>query len=555
MSLLCATRIPDALGDAPDWPTAFSERYRQAGYWQDQTFSQALDAAAARNSSAIAITDGPLHLNYRSLAERCQRLAGGLQALGIKAADNVVVHLPNGSAFIEVCFALFRLGARPILALPAHRQHEIGGFCAFARASAYIGCDLLEGFDCRQMARQLVAANPHLQHVVIEGNCEEFTALSALYRSEPLEHDAGDAAAVACFQLSGGTTGTPKLIPRRHAEYLYNVRASSAVCGLDAHTVYLAALPMAHNFTLCCPGVIGTLLAGGRVVCSQRSDPDTCFALISRERVTFTALVPPLAMLWLDAQSQRQADLSSLRVLQVGGAKLLSTAAARVTPVLGCALQQVLGMAEGLLCYTRLDDPQALILHTQGRPLCADDEVRIVDEQGQPVADGEVGELQVRGPYTIRGYYRLPEHNAKAFTADGFYCSGDRVRRTPEGYLVVEGRDKDQINRGGEKVAAEEVENLLINHPQVHDAALVAMPDALLGESTCAFIVARDPAPSAFGLKQHLRSQGLAAFKVPDRIEFVPQFPQTGVGKVSRKDLRERLRLAWLDAQRGSTAS
>jgi hypothetical protein len=274
---------------------------------------------------------------------------------------------------------------------------------------------------------------------------------------------------------------------------------------------------------------------------------------ITAIRVTFTImaavafvcmLVPPLAMLWLDAQAQRQADLSSLRLLQVGGAKLLSTAAERVTPVLGCALQQVLGMAEGLLCYTRLDDPEELILHTQGRPLCADDEVRIVNEQGQPVADGEVGELQVRGPYTIRGYYRLPEHNAKAFTADGFYCSGDRVRRTAGGYLVVEGRDKDQINRGGEKIAAEEVENLLLAHPQVHDAALVAMPDAVLGESTCAFIVAREPAPSAFGLKQHLRSQGLAAFKVPDRIEFIPRFPQTGVGKVSRKDLRDSLRPA-----------
>lgn len=555
MSLSTSILVPDTSDDAPDWPAAFAERYRQAGYWQEQTFAQALDAAAARNPAAIAITDGPLHLSYASLADRCRRLAGGLRALGLQAGNNVVVHLPNGSAFVEVCFALFRLGARPILALPAHRQHEIGGFCSFAQATAYIGCDQLEGFDCRQMARQLRAANPCLQHVVIEGVAEEFTALGELYRSEALEHDAGQAEAVACFQLSGGTTGTPKLIPRRHAEYLYNVRASSAVCGLDQHTVYLAALPMAHNFTLCCPGVIGTLLAGGRVVCSRRPDPDTCFALISAEQVTVTALVPPLAMLWLDAQAQRQADLSSLRVLQVGGAKLLSTAAARVTPILGCTLQQVLGMAEGLLCYTRLDDRQELILHTQGRPLSADDEVRIVDEQGQAVPDGEVGELQVRGPYTIRGYYRLPAHNAKAFTDDGFYCSGDRVRRTAEGYLVVEGRDKDQINRGGEKVAAEEVENLLINHPQVHDAALVAMPDALLGESTCAFIVARNPAPSTFALKQHLRSQGLAAFKVPDRIEFVPQFPQTGVGKVSRKDLRESLRLAWLDANRGSSAS
>lgn len=548
MSLHTCARDSDTVDDAPDWPAAFAERYRQAGYWRDQTFAQALETVAARTPSAIAITDGPLHLNYRSLADRCRRLAGGLRALGVAAGDNVVVHLPNGSAFIEVCFALFRLGARPILALPAHRQHEIGGFCRFAQATAYIGCAELDGFDCREMARQLAAQSMHLRHVVIDGDAQAFIALSTLYHHEPLEQDAGRPDAVACFQLSGGTTGTPKLIPRRHAEYLYNVRASSEVCGLDARTVYLTALPMAHNFTLCCPGVIGTLLAGGRVVCTRRCDPESCFALISEQRVTVTALVPPLAMLWLDAQAQRQADLSSLRLLQVGGAKLLGSAAARVTPTLGCTLQQVLGMAEGLLCFTRLDDHPDHLLHTQGRPLSADDEIRIVDEHGQAVPDGEVGELQVRGPYTIRGYYRLPEHNAKAFTADGFYCSGDRVRRTAEGYLVVEGRDKDQINRGGEKVAAEEVENLLISHPQVHDAALVAMPDAVLGESTCAFIVARDPAPSAFALKQHLRGQGLAAFKVPDRIEFIAQFPHTGVGKVSRKDLRERLRQAWLQS-------
>lgn len=554
MSLLPATPQPEPLADTPDWPAEFAERYRQAGYWQDQTFAQALDQAAARHPAAIAISDGAVHLSYAELAQRCQRLAAGLRTLGLQAGDNVVVHLPNGSAFIEVCFALFRLGVRPILALPAHRQHEIGGFCSFAEARAYIGCDQFEGFDCRQMARQLRSDHPQLRHVAIDGAAEEFTRLTALYADQPLQEDAGAPQAVACFQLSGGTTGTPKLIPRRHAEYLYNVRASSAVCGFDAHTVYLAALPMAHNFTLCCPGVIGTLLAGGRVVCSQRPDPDTCFALISEQGVNVTALVPPLAMLWLDAQVKRQADLSSLRLLQVGGAKLLSTAAERITPVLGCALQQVLGMAEGLLCYTRLGDPEALVLHTQGRPLCADDEVRIVDEQGQPVANGEVGELQVRGPYTIRGYYRLPAHNAKAFTADGFYRSGDRVRRTPEGYLVVEGRDKDQINRGGEKVSAEEVENLLLAHPQVHDAALVAMSDAVLGESTCAFVVAREPAPSAFGLKQHLRNQGLAAFKVPDRIEFIARFPQTGVGKVSRKDLRDSLRQAWLDTNHRSLA-
>jgi 2,3-dihydroxybenzoate-AMP ligase len=265
------------------------------------------------------------------------------------------------------------------------------------------------------------------------------------------------------------------------------------------------------------------------------------FPLIERERVTLTALVPPLAMVWLDAAKARRHDLSSLRVLQVGGARLSNEAAARVRPTLGCTLQQVFGMAEGLVNYTRFDDSEELIVTTQGRPISPDDELRIVDEDDNEVAPGELGQLLTRGPYTIRGYYKAEAHNARAFTSDGFYRTGDLVRLTPEGYLVVDGRVKDQINRGGEKVAAEEVENHLLAHPAVHDAAVVAIPDAFLGERTCAFVIPRGAPPAATALTAFLRERGLAAFKIPDRVEFIDAFPQTGVGKVSKKSLREAL--------------
>ncbi|VWC76722.1 AMP-dependent ligase [Burkholderia lata] len=533
---------PALPADAPDWPDDFARRYRDAGYWQDTTFFDALDAQTQRDPDALAIVDGACRLSYRDLLARIRQLAGGLARLGLVRGDAVVVHLPNGARFIETCFALFQLGVRPVLALPAHRHYEIGAFCRFAGARAYLCAAQLGEFDCRPLAAALQADCPTLEHVVMAGGDHAFTPFDALYDAPPLRECAARADDIACFQLSGGTTGTPKLIPRRHREYLYNVRACSAASGFDAGTVYLAALPMAHNFTLCCPGTIGALLAGGRVVTTGRPEPEQSFALIAQERVTHTALVPPLALLWLDEQPQRQADLTSLRVLQVGGARLMDHAAARVTPVLGCQLQQVFGMAEGLICCTRLDDSPERIAQTQGRPVSDGDEVRIVDDAGEPVAPGEIGELQVRGPYTIRGYYRLAEHNAAAFTADGFYRSGDRVRRTADGDLVVEGRDKDQINRGGEKVSAEEVENLLLAHPQVHDAAVVAMPDPLLGERTCAFVVARAPAPSRLVLKRYLRDCGLAAFKIPDRIEFMPRFPETGIGKTSKKTLRDLLR-------------
>ncbi|QZI73146.1 (2,3-dihydroxybenzoyl)adenylate synthase [Pseudomonas protegens] len=540
----------DDLQDCPSWPEAFAQRYRQAGYWRDETFGDLLRVAAQAFAEREALTDGERRLSYRQLDLRVDQLAAGLYRLGLRAGDNVVLQLPNRSAFVETCFALYRLGVRPIFALPAHRHLEIGRFCEFAQARAYLCTDCDAGFDYRAMARDLKAGNPHLEWVIVAGEAEEFTALDGLYDPAPSPaFPAPSADAVACFQLSGGSTGIPKLIPRRHNEYLYNLRASVERCGLSSASVYLAVLPMAHNFPMCCPGFMGTLSVGGRVVLGHSPSPEVCFELIEREAVTHTALVPPLALVWMEAAQARRRGLSSLQLLQVGGAKLSFEAARRIEPVLGCRLQQVFGMAEGLICYTDPQDPPQRVLHTQGRPLSPADEIRVVDEQDQPVPVGQVGQLLTRGPYTIRGYYRYPEHNAQAFTADGFYRTGDRVQLTADGYLMVEGRDKDLINRGGEKIAAEEVENLLLSHPAVADIALVAMPDAFLGERTCAFVIARGQAPRAVELLRHLRAQGLAAFKLPDRFEFIPAFPQTGVGKVSRKHLREAIQALYFGAE------
>jgi 2,3-dihydroxybenzoate-AMP ligase len=360
----------------------------------------------------------------------------------------------------------------------------------------------------------------------------------------PRELPEPDPSALTFLQLSGGSTGAPKLIPRTADDYLYSVRASAEICGLDEATVYLCALPVAHNFPLSSPGILGTLAAGGRVVMCPRPDPETAFALIRREGVTITALVPPLALVWLDAATRVGGGLPSLRLLQVGGAKLTAEVARRVRPTLGCRLQQVFGMAEGLVNYTRFNDPDDVVSTTQGRPISPDDEIRIVDDADRDVPPGEVGHLLTRGPYTIRGYYRADEHSATAFTVDGFYRTGDLVRRAPTGHLVVTGRVKDQINRGGEKIAAEEVENHLLAHPGVHDAAVVAVADPYLGERSCAFVVPRTDAdrPTGAQLRAFVRARGLAAYKVPDRVELVEEFPVTGVGKVSRAELRAALR-------------
>ncbi|MFD7095521.1 (2,3-dihydroxybenzoyl)adenylate synthase [Streptomyces xanthophaeus] len=534
---------------APLWPAEFAERYRAAGWWRGETFGGMLAERAAAHPDRIAVVDpqggadgGRRAWTYGELDVRADRMAAGFAARGIGAGDKVVVQLPNCAEFFEVDFALFRLGALPVFALPAHRRSEIGYFCTFTGAAAYVVPGVHAGFDHRELAAAVREDAPELRVFVADADPGPFTALAEVPRDPgpafpPHRPGPQD---LAFLQLSGGSTGVPKLIPRTHDDYLYSLRGSNELCGVDADSVYLVALPAAHNFPLSSPGSLGALYAGGRVVLAPQPVPDVAFPLIEAEGVTVTGLVPPLALVWTEAAGRTPHDLSSLEVLLVGGAKFSEEAARRVRPALDCTLQQVFGMAEGLVCYTRLDDPEKVIATTQGRPISPDDEILIVDDEDRPVPAGTVGHLLTRGPYTIRGYWNAPEHNARSFTGDGFYRTGDLVRATPTGHLVVEGRAKDQINRGGEKVAAEEVENHLLAHPAVHDANVVAEPDPYLGERTCAYVILRAGAGPVTGaaLRRFVRDRGTAAYKVPDRVVFVTAFPTTGVGKVSKKDLR-----------------
>ena len=346
---------------------------------------------------------------------------------------------------------------------------------------------------------------------------------------------------VAFFQLSGGSTGTPKLIPRTHNDYDYSIRRSVELCGVSSDTRYLCALPAAHNYPLSSPGALGIFEVGGCVVLAPDPAPQHCFPLIERHQVTMVALVPSAVSLWAQSVSaETHAQLDSLTLMQVGGARLAVSLAEQIPTLFGCALQQVFGMAEGLVNYTRLDDDDWHRTHTQGYPMCPDDEVYVVDSDGVPVPVGTAGHLIVRGPYTFRGYYRAPVHNEFAFTDDGFYVSGDIVAMTEDGYLQVVGREKDQINRGGEKIAAEEVENLLMRHDDIIEVALIAVPDDVMGEKSCAVIVATSTLKPAH-IRRWLREQGIADYKLPDHFQFVASLPKTAVGKTDKQSLRTLL--------------
>jgi 2,3-dihydroxybenzoate-AMP ligase len=532
---------------AASWPEEFAERYRREGYWQGITLGSLLRNSAQQYPDHIAVIDGERQWTYAQLNTAADELAAGLFQLGVRSGDKVVVQLPNIGELPQVIFALFRLGAVPVFALPAHRAFELESFCRQTQAKTYITADRFGGFDYRALARQLKNST-ELQHIIVVGEAAEFIPLAQL-PSAAIELPDTDPSAIALLQLSGGTTSIPKLIPRTHDDYFYSVRASAEICQLSDNSVYLAVLPAVHNFPLSSPGMLGVWHAGGTVVMALNGAPETAFALIAKHRVTITALVPPLALAWLSAVRQNQMDLSSLQVVQVGGAKLSAEVAKQILQAFPGRLQQVFGMAEGLVNYTRLDDPDDLVIHTQGRPISAADEIRIVDEDDRELPRNQLGQLLTRGPYTIRGYFpcgddNLDRLNAKNFTPDGFYRTGDMVRLTDDGYLIVEGRCKDQINRGGEKISAEEVENHLLAHPAVHDVAMVGMADPYLGERNCVFIIpATDSAESIRlpKLRAFLRERGLADYKLPDRVEILAAFPKTSFGKVSKKALREMI--------------
>lgn len=545
------SRSPDWQKLCPFWPDELAREYRQMGLWRDETFFDLLADAAALGERT-ALVDGARSLSYRELHDNVVALARGLHRLGLRRGDRVVMQMPNSAEFAELFFALCRLGVVPVLALPAHRDLEIGQFAAFSEARAIFVAQTPGGYDMAGLARRVQARTPSLDHVVVLGEAGDAIAFDDLrLRGNDDLPQGPEAEDVACFQISGGTTGVPKLIPRRHMEYLYNIRCAAAAGGYDAATCYLCVLPMAHNFPLACPGFLGTLLKGGQVVVARDPAAGPCFDLIARHRVTITALVPPLALNWLGARAELRPDLSSLRVLQVGGAKLNPSSARRVRPELGCRLQQVFGMAEGLICFTALNDPDEIVTTTQGRPMSPHDELRVIRPDGRPAGPGESGELQVRGPYTIRGYYNMAEYDAQAITVDGFYCTGDIVRQGPDGSVVVEGRAKDQVNRGGEKVGVDEVEDLLIAHEGVLDAAVVGRPDTAMGERLCAFVIAMPGSRIApVPLRRHLHDSGLAAFKIPDDIRIVDAFPQTGIGKINKRKLRELLREQYFGAAR-----
>jgi 2,3-dihydroxybenzoate-AMP ligase len=532
------------------FPPEFGARYRAKGYWEDRSLADVFGETFAKYAERVAIIDRDEVVTYRQLNERAELLALNLLDEGLEPLDRVVMQLPNVVEFAYLYFALQKIGCIPIMALPAHRYREVSYFVEHSGAVACVAPERNKDFDYADLLRRIRAVSATLRLGIILGDAPEgFLSLSTLIQRQP-RHSPEELRAIkidpddpAVFQLSGGTTGVPKLIPRTHNDYVYNSRAASAVTAVGPEKILLDVLPLAHNMPLACPGLQGFLLHGGKVVLANTTRAADVFSLVERHRVTHIPVVPALLIRWINDTAIKQFDLSSLRVIQSGGQRLQPEVRRRTKELIpSVTVQENFGMAEGMLMFVRLDDAEEVRMETVGRPVSPDDEVRLVDDDDNEVAPGDVGEFLARGPYTLRGYYKAPEHNSRAFTTDGFYRSGDLMRRHASGNYMVEGRKKDLINRGGEKISAEEIENLILAHPTVKNVACVAMPDPILGERMCACVILRSGASLTLqDLSAFLAEQEIAKHKLPERLEIMEEFPLSPFGKVSKKNLTERI--------------
>jgi 2,3-dihydroxybenzoate-AMP ligase len=548
------------------FPPEFAKRYRQRGYWADKSLAEEFKVVFERYAERVVLIDRDRSFTYAELDRMSTNLALNLLGAGLVPLDRVVVQLPNVAEFVILYFALQKIGCIPIAALVTHRYAEISQFVHYSGATVCVTPDRHGDCDFAQIVDRIRNESTTLKVGIILGDPRQgFLSLSDMVAT-PAKLLASALSAIridptdpAVFQLSGGTTGIPKLIPRTHNDYAYNSKTAASVCGVTADSVLLIVLPIAHNLPLACPGVQGFMFQGGRVVVSTSTKPDEMCALIEKQGVTHIKVVPALLIRLLNDPAVKKYDLSSLRYIQSGGQRLqpeVRLLSGRLIP--SAFVQENFGMSEGLLMFVRIDDPEDVRLETVGRPVSPDDEVRITDDDGKEVPFGEVGELCCRGPYTLRGYFGVPDYNARTFTPDGFYRSGDLMRQHPSGNYMVEGRKKDLINRGGEKISAEEVENLILSHPAVKNVACIAVPDPDLGERMCACVLLRDGADLRFEvLKNFLMGKEIAKFKIPERLEILADFPLSAFGKVSKKKLVEMIspRVAAERAQRSRSTA
>jgi non-ribosomal peptide synthetase component E (peptide arylation enzyme) len=522
-----------------------------AGAWGTRSLPTAFCQAATAHAERTALITPELRLTYRELDARSDAVAAGLLSCGLLPGERVLLQLTNSAMAVIAWYGLLKAGLIPVCTLAIHRRLEIEQIGRKSGAAAHLVQADFPGFDLVGLAQEVAGLLPAMRQLLTVGAAPGTPGLRLedLQDHEVRDEERADLLKIAAsldvhgpavLQLSGGTTGTPKIIVRLHAEYRYNADLTSRWWGHTEHSVLAFGLPLAHNAAL----TNGLHAAHGVGAALLLATPaaHVMLPLMAEHGATWTMSPPGLAREYLSHRAFDQA-VARLGTWVLTAARVPRSVFDDLT-ARGVHVTQAFGMSEGLFLFTPPDALADLRAETVGVPISPLDEVQVLRPGTEvEVAEGETGELAARGPYTIRGYLGAPDRDREAFTAQGFYRSGDLVRaRRYSGTLSysIEGRVKDLIDRGGEKVNAEEVELLIAGHPAVAEIALVGMPDPRLGERGCAYVVPRDPRhpPTLAGICAYLEAAGLAKYKWPERLELIDALPRTQVGKVSKLALR-----------------
>lgn len=531
------------------FPKDRAERYRRSGAWTDKPLGEQLHDIAGRFPERTAVVTAEASVSFTELDRRTDRIAYGLAEIGLQPGDPVIFQVTNRIETVYAWYGCVKAGLIPVATLAAHRSREIGYISRKVGAVAHL-VETGTPFDLVAFAREQADGHPTVRHLVTIGASagNGTVSLESLGDGVPPEKARAhveriqaeiDPLDVAAFQLSGGTTGVPKVIPRIHAEYWNNALLYARRLTWTEETRVAHLIPLIHNAGITC-GLHGAHSVGACLVLAT-SDTAEAFPLMARARATDVLIGHGHYQAVLTPHFDQARKF--LRRVILSGAKPSDGLFERVDAGDGHWAGQLFGMSEGLFTVTPPAAPIAARATTVGTPIAEDDEVRILEPGTETeLSDGSIGELCCRGPYTIPGYFDALDHNRTAFTPDGFYRTGDLAKIVViEGrrYLSIEGRIKDLINRGGEKINAGELELLLVEHPNIANAAVVAMPDLRLGEKTCAYLVAENGVPVTLAeVQHHLDELGVAKFKWPERLEWVEALPQTNVGKVDKKQLR-----------------
>ena len=510
------------------------------------SIGESLALSATEHPERPFVIGSERRLSYGEVNREAERLATALFGLGIESGDRIGLSLPNWPEFVVAMFAAAKLGAVIVPLNPRFTAHELQYMLRHSEASVVITAETVNGVECLPRFEVLFGALPDLQYVVSVGDDDLWyddrifqwdqlleTATGASF-TDPEVSPTEDLFAIL---YTSGTTGKPKGVALTHHNLMCTAIETATALGLGADDVVFGLNALFNVFGLG-PGVLGTMAAGAALVLQEDQDAGRALEVLERERVTVHHGVPTSFVRELHEPSLAGRDLSSLRTGVVAGAPVPEELITRIQQELVPDLRVAYGLTEtgSTVSITRSGDSRAKRWGTVGMPLPGT-EVRVLDVDGSELPVESIGELAVRGPGIMCGYYRQPGETARAMTPDRFFRTGDLGMVDDEGYLHIIGRRKELIIRGGFNVYPREVEDRLHAHPAVLDVAVVGIPDPVFGERACACIV---PVEGAIVTGEEIKqfcSETMADYKVPDLVRFLDGFPLTGSGKVRRIEL------------------